>query len=44
MPDFAYGTDKEATKKQFLDAGFNEVKMWYQPANWLYRDGTEFVG
>ena len=27
----------------FLAAGFNEVKMWYQPANWHYRNGEEYV-
>jgi hypothetical protein len=27
----------------FIDAGFAEVKMWFQPANFLYRDGAEYV-
>jgi len=26
-----------------LDAGFNEVKMWFQAGNWLYRNGKELV-
>ena len=40
---FAVGADKEGTKQKFLDAGFNEVKMWYQASNWLYRDGKELI-
>jgi len=43
MPAFAVSADKEGLKQKFLDAGFNEVKMWYQPANWLYRDGKELT-
>ena len=41
--NFWLGNDLEKTKARFMNAGFKEVKMWYQPANWLYRDGTEFV-
>jgi len=42
-PFYKLGNDKEGTKAMFLEAGFNEVKMWYQPVNWMYRDGEEYV-
>ena len=27
----------------FLSAGFNEVKMWFQPSHILFKDGAEFA-
>ena len=40
---FMFSVDKDSVRQKFLDAGFNEVKMWYQAANWLFRDGKEFT-
>ena len=35
--------DTQKTKELFLKSGYNEVKLWFQAANWLYRDGKEYV-
>ena len=40
---FKLSADLEATRAMFVDAGFNEVKMWFQPANWHFRSGDDLV-
>jgi ubiquinone/menaquinone biosynthesis C-methylase UbiE len=41
--NFHLNEKKEEVCAEFLKAGFKDLKMWYQPSNWLYRNGEEFV-
>ena len=43
-PDFNISKNIEDVKKDFVKAGFSDkIKHWYQPANWNYEDGADFV-
>lgn len=43
MDNFQISTNIEQVKKDFIDVGFTGLKAWYQPANWFYKDGHDFV-
>jgi hypothetical protein len=33
----------EEVKDEFNKAGFSGLKVWYQPSNWYFKNGKEFV-
>ena len=40
---WALQSDHEALKRMCLEAGFSsDVRIWYQPCNWYFKDGTEY--
>lgn len=41
---FALSADLDALRQMFVDAGFkaDDVRIWYQPGNWWYRDGEDY--
>lgn len=43
-PMFHISQNIESVKKEFVSAGFApDLKCWYQPANWMFNDGEDFV-
>ena len=35
--------DHDGIRKMCLDAGFsNDIRLWYQPGNWYYKDGADY--
>lgn len=41
--NFHLSDGKDEMRAEFEKIGFKDVRMWYQPSNWLYRDGKEYV-
>jgi ubiquinone/menaquinone biosynthesis C-methylase UbiE len=41
--NFDIQKNQEEVKNYFRETGFSNLRAWYQPANWFYRDGQDFV-
>ena len=41
--NFHISKNRDQVLKDFEKAGFTDIKSWYQPANWYFEDGKDFL-
>ena len=39
---WALSADQPALKQMFVEAGFSDVRMWFQAGNWFFKDGADY--